>query len=131
MRRCRSGLWDRGDRRGAQGTFVYPSRDGGEGGEEAVHKPTGVTNVTEKYFFIVKGTLTHLALCISRGVAGRGSDEGQYGPGRGGGLVFGKVRLEGVDKLCACSGGRVSPCFIVFEEEFRWAGPKENYSLLE
>ena len=30
---------------GAQGTFPYPSRDGGEGGEEAGHVPTGVTLV--------------------------------------------------------------------------------------
>ena len=29
--------------------------------------PTCVTYVTEKHFFLVKGTLTHLALCIIRG----------------------------------------------------------------
>jgi len=68
-------------RRGAQGTIPYPSRDGGEGGEEAVHMPTGVTYVTEKHFFLVKGTL--LALLIIRGVSGRGGDEERYGPGRG------------------------------------------------
>ena len=34
-------------------------------------------------------------------------------------------------RLCACSGGRVGPCFVVFAEEFRRAGPKENSSLLE
>jgi len=45
--------------------------------------------------------------------------------------VFGKVRLERVDELSACSGGRVSSCFVVFVEEFRGAGPKENCSLLE
>ena len=45
--------------------------------------------------------------------------------------MFGTVRLEGVDELCECSGGRVSPCFVVFAEEFRGAGPKENCSLLE
>jgi len=72
-----------GDRRGAHGTFPYPSRDGGEGWEEAVHMPTGVTYVTEKHFFLVKGTLTHLALCIIRGRASRAGDEGQYGPERG------------------------------------------------
>jgi len=44
---------------------------------------TGVTYVTEKHFFLVKGTLTQLALCIIRGGAGRGGDEGRYGPGRG------------------------------------------------
>ena len=54
-------------RSGAQGTFPYPSRDGGEGGEEWVHMATGVTYVTEKHSFLVKGTLTHLALCISEG----------------------------------------------------------------
>jgi len=68
---------------GAQGTFPYPSRDGGEGVDEAVHMPTGVTYVTEKHFFLVKGTLTHRALRIIRGGAGRGGDEGRYGPGRG------------------------------------------------
>jgi len=45
--------------------------------------PTGVTYVTEKHFVLVKGTLTHLALCIIRGGAGRGGGEGWYGPGRG------------------------------------------------
>ena len=66
-------------RRGAQGTIPYPSRDGGEGGEEAGHMPTGVTYVTEKHSFLVKGTL---ALRIIRGGAGKGGDEGRYGPGR-------------------------------------------------
>jgi len=45
--------------------------------------PTGVTYVTEKHFSLVKGTLTHLALRIIRGEAGKGGDEGQYRPGRG------------------------------------------------
>ena len=44
---------------------------------------TGVTDVKEKHFFLVKGTLTHLALCIIRGGAGRKGGEGRYGPGRG------------------------------------------------
>jgi len=57
---------------GTQGTFPHPSRDGSEGGEEAVHMPTGVTNVTEKHFFLVKGTLTHLTLCIPAGMVVRG-----------------------------------------------------------
>jgi len=43
----------------------------------------GVTYVTEKHSFLVKGTLTHLVLCIIRGGAGRGGGQGQYGPGRG------------------------------------------------
>jgi len=55
----------------------YPSRDGGEGGEDAVHTPSGDTYVTEKHFFLVKGTLTHLALCIIRRGAGKGGDEGR------------------------------------------------------
>jgi len=55
---------------------------GGEGGEEAGHVPTGVTYVTEKHSFLVKGTLTHLALRIIRGGAGKGGNEGRYGPGR-------------------------------------------------
>jgi len=48
-----------------------------EGGEEAA----GVTYVTEKHIFLVKGTLTHLALCIIRGAAGRGGGGGGTGPG--------------------------------------------------
>jgi len=56
--------------------------------------PTGVKYVTEKHFFLVKENLTHLTLCIIRGGAGRGGGEGLYGPGRGGGLVFEKVRME-------------------------------------
>jgi len=44
---------------------------------------TGVTYVTKKNFFLVKRNLTHLALCIIRGGAGRGGGEGRYGPGRG------------------------------------------------
>jgi len=44
---------------------------------------TDVTYFTEKRFFLVKGTFTHLALCIIRGGAGRGRGEGRYGPGRG------------------------------------------------
>jgi len=116
-------------KRGAQGTFPYPSKDGGEVREEAVHMPTGFTYNTEKHSFLVKGTLTHLALCIIRGGAGKGGEEGLYGPGRGWGLVSGKVRLEWVDELCACSGGRGSSCFVVFAEEFRGAGLKENRDL--
>jgi uncharacterized phage protein gp47/JayE len=41
----------------------------GEGGEEAGQIPTGVTYVTEKHAFLVKGTLTHLAQRIIRGGA--------------------------------------------------------------
>jgi len=51
--------------------------------EEEVHMPTGVTYVTEKYFPLVKGALTHRTLRIIRGGAGRGGFEGRYGPGRG------------------------------------------------
>jgi len=36
-----------------------------------------------------------------------------------------------VDELCACSGGGVCPCFVVFAEELRGAGPKENSCLLK
>ena len=64
-------------------SITHCGRDGGEGREEAVHMPTGVTYVTTKHSFLVKGTLTHLALCFIRGGAGRGGDEGRYGPGRG------------------------------------------------
>jgi len=44
--------------------------------------PTGVTYVTEKHSFLVKGTLVHLALCIIRGGADKGGNKGLYGPGR-------------------------------------------------
>ena len=33
--------------------------------------------------------------------------------------------------MCACSGSGVGPCFVVFVEKFRGAGPKVNKSLLE
>jgi len=36
--------------------------------------------------------------------------------------VCGKVRLDLVDELCACSGGRVSPCFVVFTETWGCSG---------
>jgi len=41
-----------------------------------------VTYVTEKHSFLVKGALSHLALRIIRGGAGKGGNEGRYGPGR-------------------------------------------------
>ena len=44
-----------GGQEGYTGTFPYPSRYCGEGGEEAVHMPIGVTNVTEKHFSSSKG----------------------------------------------------------------------------
>jgi len=80
-RRCRSEPWNEGTG-GCTGTFPYPSRDGGEGGEEAGHMPTGVTYVTEKYSFLVKGTLTHLTQRNIRGEADKGGNEGLYGSGR-------------------------------------------------
>ena len=70
-RRCRSGPWDEG----AGGVHK-------EGGEEAAHVPTGVTYVAEEHSFLVKGTLAHLALCIIRGEAVQGGNEGRYGCGR-------------------------------------------------
>ena len=81
-------------RRGTQGTFSYPGRDGSEGGEEAVLMPAGVTYVTKKHFFLVKGAVTHLILGIIREGTGRGGGKRVCGPGRGCGLVFEKVRLE-------------------------------------
>jgi len=66
-----------GNKKVAQGTS-YPSRDGGEGGEKAGHMPTGVTYVTEKLSFLVKGTLTHLALRVIRGGAGKGGNDLLY-----------------------------------------------------
>jgi len=62
-RRCRSGPCDEE----AEGVHKYPSWDGSEGGEEAVHIPTGVTYVTEKQFFLVKGTSTHWHCMSSEG----------------------------------------------------------------
>jgi len=64
-------------------TFPYPRRDGSKGGEEAVHMPTGVTYVTEKQLFLVKGAVTHLTLCIIREGTGRGGGEGVCRPWRG------------------------------------------------
>ena len=86
-------------------TSPYPSCNGCEGGEEAVHIPTDVTYVTENHFLLVTRTLKHLALCmigcfyyfvknslesflealcarIRRG-AGRGGGLGRYRPVRG------------------------------------------------
>jgi len=45
--------------------------------------PTGVTYVTEKHSFLVKGAVIHLTLYISREGTGRGGGERVYGPGRG------------------------------------------------
>jgi len=42
-----------------------------------------------------------------------------------------KYQPSAAHKLCVCSGGGVGPCFVVFAEEFRGAGPKQNSSLLE
>jgi len=52
--------------------------------------PTGFTYVTEKHFFLVKGTLTHLALCIIRGGAGRGGERDGTGPGEAEGWCWEK-----------------------------------------
>jgi len=85
-----------GSRGGTQGAFPQPSWDGSEGGEEAVHMPTGVTYFTKEHFFFVKWTLTYLALGILGGGPGREAGEGWYGYGsrRGWGLVFQKVGLN-------------------------------------
>jgi len=53
-----------------------------EGGEEALNVPAGVTYVTEKHFFFIKGTLTYLTLGILGGGAGKGAGEGCYWPVR-------------------------------------------------
>jgi len=45
--------------------------------------PAGVTYVTEKHFFLVKGAVTHLTLCFFREGTGRGRVETVCGPGRG------------------------------------------------
>jgi len=42
---------------------------------------TCVTYVTEKHYFLVEGTLTHLALRIIRGGADKGGNWGRQGPG--------------------------------------------------
>ena len=68
---------------GMRGQEGYTGTRDSEGADEAVHIPTGVAYVTEKHFFLVKATLTHLALCILGGGAGKGGGEGQYGPERG------------------------------------------------
>jgi len=80
-RRCRSRPWDEGAGGVNKGHFHIPAGMVVMGGGGAVHVPTGVKCFIEKHFFLVKGTLTHLALCIVRGGASRGGDEGLYGPG--------------------------------------------------
>ena len=64
------------------------------GRRQSIYMPTSVTYVTEKHFFLVKGAVTHLTLCIIREENDRGGGERQCGPGKGSGLVFEKVKLE-------------------------------------
>jgi len=45
--------------------------------------PTGITYVTEKHFFLVKGAVTHLTLGIIKEGTDRGEGERVCGPGRG------------------------------------------------
>jgi len=82
-RRCRSGPWDEGTVGVHKGNFHIPDRMVVRGGEETGHVTTGVTYVTEDHSFLVKGTLTHLALCVLGGGTGKRGGEGRYGPGRG------------------------------------------------
>ena len=63
-----------------KGYFYIPAGMG-EGGEKAGHIPTGVTYVTEKHSFLVKGTLTHLAQRIIRGGADKEEMRDGTGPG--------------------------------------------------
>ena len=62
-----------------KGYFYIPAGMG-EGGEKAGHIPTGVTYVTEKHSFLVKGTLTHLAQRIIRGGADKEETRDGTGP---------------------------------------------------
>jgi len=63
--------------------FPYPSRYCGDLVHQAVRIPTGITYVTEKHFFLVKGAVTHLTLCIIREGTGREGGGRRCGPGRG------------------------------------------------
>jgi len=70
--------WERGS-----GGVAEHCRIRGQEWDQAAHTPAGVTYVTEKHFFLVKGAVTHLTLCIIREGTGRGGGERVCGPGRG------------------------------------------------
>jgi len=74
----RSGPWDEGAGEVHKGHFHISA---GEGGEEAVHVPTGVTYVTEKHFFLVTETLTHLDCVSSEGALVAEEVRDSTGPG--------------------------------------------------
>jgi len=78
--------------------------DSGEGWEKAVHMPCCVTHVTEEHLMLVEWTLTYLTIHIFLWGCKAASGEGG-GNGGDRGLSKARVRLELVDKLCACGEG--------------------------
>ena len=80
-RRCRRALRDKGAGGVHKGHFHIPAGKVVRGGRR--QSICGVTYVTEKHFFLVKGAVTHLTLCIIREGTGRGGGERVCGPGRG------------------------------------------------
>ena len=116
-RRCRSAHCHEGAGGVHKGHFHI--QGGSEGGKEAVHLPAGDAYVTEEQSFFFDGTFTYLTLGIVEGGAGKGVGKRWCGPGRGQGLVFEQVGLNGADELCTHSRGTVDPCFVVFAKELR------------
>ena len=81
-RRCRRVSQDKGAGGVHKGHFHIPGGMVVRGGRRQ-SMPAGVTYVTEKHFFLVKGAVTHLTLGIIREGTGRGGGERVCGPGRG------------------------------------------------
>jgi len=79
-RRCRRAPRDKGAGEVHKGHFHTPGGMVVRGGRR---QSAGVTYVTEKHFFLVKGAETHLTMCIIREGTGRGEGERVCGPGRG------------------------------------------------
>jgi len=118
----------------AYSTVVFPTPVKGLS-RKSICQPA--LHMSQRIIFSSSKGLWHTWHCVSSegGLAGKEMRDGtDPGEAEGWCSKFGKVRLEWVDELCACSGGttsRLNPCYVVFAEEFRGAGPKENCSLLE
>ena len=84
-RRCRRAPRDKGAGGVHKGNFHIPGGMVVRGGSRQPICQLALHMSQKSIFFLVKGTLTvtHLALCIIRGGAGRGGGEGWYGPRRG------------------------------------------------
>ena len=93
--------------------------DGGKGWKKAVHMSSCVTYVTKKHFVFVKRTLTYLAVNI---IQWRREQDSGGGRGRREDRELGKarVRLNRVNKLCACGQGEKNPCLLMLFIKFWW-----------